>query len=114
MKNKHFILIVLCNVFMFFVSFASKALFVDQTVEFDYACMGFFFAIILIFEYKNALKPTKGINMTKKYYEKRCELNKYQNICKFFFLFAFVLGILNFLCGVGVILIDYIKSVWLA
>ena len=110
MKKKYLILIVLVNVLVFFGSYALKTLFADQSATFNFACIGNFLAVILIFEYKNALKPTKGINTTKKYYEKRGELDKYKNICKFFFLAAFIAGILSFLCGVGGIVADCVKD----
>ena len=111
MKKKYLILIVLVNVLVFFSSYLLKTLFADQSVAFNFTCMSNFFAVILIFEYKNALKPTKGINTTKKYYEKRGELDKYKNICKFFFLAAFIAGILSFLRGVFVIVVNYIKVI---
>lgn len=113
MKKKHLILIVLVNVLVIFVSYALNTLFIDQTERFISAAMGAFLAIILIFEYKNALKHTKGIKGVKKYYEKRGELDKYQNICKFLFAFAFLSGVWSFVRGIGVIFINFIKSVWL-
>ncbi len=115
MKNKHFIFIFIGIIILMIISFTLQTLFKDQTKEFDLSCGIFFLSIFCLFCYKNALKPTETfgpINMTKRYYEKKGELPKYQNLWKILFIITISVGILTLLGGFGEIIIHYLNALF--
>ena len=98
------------------LTFTLQILFNNQTKNFGTSCGALFLSIFCLFCYKDALKPTQvgighPINMTKKYYEKKGELHKYQSLCKVLFIATIVIAALTLMRGLGEIFMIYIKSV---
>ena len=98
------------------LTFTLQILFNNQTKNFGISSGALFLSIFCLFEYKNALTPSeKGlgapINRTKKYYERKGELHKYQSLCKVLFIATIVIAALTLMRGLGEIFMIYIKSV---
>ena len=111
MKTKHFILIFVGIIIVMILSFTLQCLFSEITGDFDLSCGSFFLSVFCLFCYKNALKPSEKFvrNSTKRHYEKKGELPKYQKICKILFIITIGFGTLIFIKGTGLVLIHYIK-----
>ena len=95
------------------MTFILNNLFSDQTKKFGTSCGIFFISTFPLVEYKNALKPTKNfgsINRTKKYYEKKGKLEKYQSLCKILFLVTISLAAITLFVGLGEIFVLYLKA----
>lgn len=115
MKKKHFVFILTGIIILMILTFALQTIFGEQTTKFGLSCGIFFLSIFCLFCYKNALKPTETFgprNMTKKYYEKKGDLPKYQNLCKILFVITISAGTLTLLGGFGEIIINYLQSLF--
>ena len=113
MITKHFILVFIGIIIAMILTFTLQCLFSEITRDFDLSCGMFFLSIFFLFSYKNALIPLErggfAVNMTKRYYQSRDELPKYQNLCKILFIITISLGALFFFEGMGTILFHYVK-----
>lgn len=114
--KKKFALVLIGIIVLMILTFILQSLFNDQTKNFGISCGMLFLSIFCLFGYKNALNPTKGgfghpVNMTKKHYEKKGELYKYQSLCKVLFIVTTSVALLTLINGIGEIFIVYIKSV---
>ena len=114
MNKKHFVLVLIGIIALIILSFTLQTLFNDQIQNLELACISFSLSIFCLFCYKDALKPTeKGIgrpvNMTKKHYERKGELHKYQNLCKILFIVTISYGALMLFFGFGDLLFTYLK-----
>ena len=99
--------LLLIGIIMFMIlTFTLQCIFKEHTKNFGISCGVALLSIFLLFAYKNALIPTrKGlgapINMTKKHYEQKGELNKYQSLCKILFITTLCVATLNLISGLG-------------
>ena len=112
MKKKHFILIFI-GIIAMILTFTLQCLFSEMTGDFGLSCGTFFLSIFFLFGYKNALIPMERggfvVNTTKRYYQSRDELPKYQNLCKILFIITISFGALSFIKGIGNVLFHYVK-----
>ena len=116
MTKKKFVFLLIGIILLIFLTFTLQALFLNQTKNFGISCGVLFLSTFCLFCYKDALNPTKEglghpINMTKKYYEKKGDLRKYQNLCKILFIIMISVGTLCLLLGLYEIFINYLFSV---
>ena len=116
MTKKKFTFLLIGIIVLIILTFTLQALFLNQTKNFGISCGALFLSTFCLFCYKDALNPTKGglgrpINMTKKYYEKKGDLRKYQNLCKILFIITIGVGTLCLLLGLCEIFINYLFSV---
>lgn len=111
MKNKHFLLIFSGIIVLIALTFNLQYLLGEITNMFGLSCAAFFISTFCLFDYKNALKPMSRVgftrNSTKRYYQSRGELPKYQNICKILFLITISFGTITLTTGIGELLIYY-------
>lgn len=113
MSKKNLILLVLIIV-LFILSFVLFNIFDKQFRILEISSAMFMLSVFCLFEYSNALKPKKtgigaSINFTKKHYQNRGELQKYQNITKRCLVVTFGLGIITLIFGLIEISIYYIN-----
>ena len=108
MKKKSFILVFIGIIAAMVLTFSLRCLFSETTGDFGLSCGMFFLSIFFLFGYKNALIPMErggfAVNRTKRYYQSRDELPKYQNLCKILFIITIGFGALSFIKGVGTVL----------
>ena len=113
MKTKNFILVFIVIIMAMILTFTLQCLFSEITRDFGLSCGMFFLSIFFLFGYKNALMPMErggfAINRTKRYYQSRNELPKYQKLCKILFSITISLGALFFFESMGTILFHYVK-----
>ena len=113
MKKKHYVLIFTGIVLLMVIAFTLQCLFSEITRDFGLSCGMFLLSIFFLFGYKNALMPMErggfAINMTKRYYQSRDELPKYQKLCKILFIVTISFGTLSFVKGMGNVLFHYVK-----
>ena len=113
MKTKHFIFILIVIIIAMILTFTLQYLFSEITSVFGLSCGMLFLSIFFLIGYKNALIPMERggftIDMTKRYYQSRDELPKYQKLCKILFIVAISFGTLSLLKGVRTILFHYVK-----
>ena len=99
---------------MLALSFSMQMIFEEKTDSFGFSGGLYFASIFCLVLYKNALKPRDDIsfekNTTKRYYEKRGELHKYESLCKFLFIFLIIIGSFTFILGFVEVFIKYILS----
>ena len=115
--KKRFAFLLIGIIILMSLTFVLQILFNNQTQNFGTSCGILFLSIFCLFGYKNALKPQKSgwggsINMTKKYYQKNGELDKYQNLCKILFIITLTISLLLLMTGLAQIFINYLKSVF--
>ena len=113
MKTKKFILVFIVIIMAMILTFTLQCLFSEITRDFGLSCGMFFLSIFFLFGYKNALIPMErggfAINRTKRYYQSRDELPKYQRLCKILFIVTISFGTLSFVKGMGNVLFHYVK-----
>ena len=113
MKTKHFILVFIVIIMAMILTFTLQCLFSEISGDFGLSCGMFFLSTFFLFGYKNALKPMErggfAVNMTKRYYQSREELPKYQKLCKILFIVTIGLGILFFIKSMGNVLFHYVN-----
>ncbi len=114
--KKYFALILTGIIILTVITFLLYNLFNDQT-EFRHSCIAFACSIFCLVCYKDALKPSERgpaqpINMTKKHYERRGELHKYERLCKILFAITIAYGFLNLMFGLGEVLVIYLMSIY--
>lgn len=113
MNKKNVILLILI-IILFVLSFVLFNILDKQFRVLEIASAMFLLSVFCLFEYNNALKLKKtgigaSINFTKKHYQKRGELQKYQNITKRCLVVTFGLGIITLIFGLIEISIYYIN-----
>ena len=113
--RKHFVLILIGIIILMIFTFTLQNFFLEQTDSFGKSCGLFFISIFCLFCYKTALNPTvKGIgrpiNLTKKYFENKGELHKYQNLCKVLFIITNIVALVTLFRGLCEILLIYITG----
>ena len=118
MKKKPFVLVLVGIITCVIISFILQPFFYEQTESFGISGGLFFVSTFCLFCYKNALKPTvKGIgqpiNLTKKHFERKGELDKYKTLCLVLLILTISVALLNFIKGLGEIFASYFKSVFL-
>ena len=101
MKKKYFVLLLIGIISVILLASILDIVFEENTTDFGLSAGMFFLSIFCLVEYKNALMPKKNteINMTKKHYEKKGELPKYQKLCLVFLLLTIALGLIFFARG---------------
>ena len=102
MKKKQFVVVLVVIIALIIMTFILQTLFNDRTSSFGASSGAFFMSTFCLVCYNNALKPTGDWgpnNPTKGYYEKKGELNKYQNLCKILFVITVTVGTLLLLRG---------------
>ena len=113
MKTKKFILVFIVIIMAMILTFTLQCLFSEIAGDFGLSCGMLFLSIFFLFGYKNALMPMErggfAINMTKRYYQSRDELPKYQKLCKILFIVTISFGTLSFVKGMGNVLFHYVK-----
>ena len=113
MKTKNFILVFIVIIMAMILTFTLQCLFSEIAGDFGLSCGMLFLSIFFLFGYKNALMPMErggfAINMTKRYYQSRDELPKYQKLCKILFIVTISFGTLSFVKGMGNVLFHYVK-----
>ena len=113
MKTKNFILVFIVIIMAMILTFTLQCLFGEIAGDFGLSCGMLFLSIFFLFGYKNALMPMErggfAINMTKRYYQSRDELPKYQKLCKILFIVTISFGTLSFVKGMGNVLFHYVK-----
>ena len=113
MKTKNFILVFIVIIMAMILTFTLQCLFSEIAGDFGLSCGMLFLSIFFLFSYKNALMPMErggfAINMTKRYYQSRDELPKYQKLCKILFIVTISFGTLSFVKGMGNVLFHYVK-----
>lgn len=116
MKKKHYALIFTGIVLLMVIAFTLQCFFSEQTTKLGFSCGAYFLSIFALFAYKNALKPSDPfvINHTKRHYERKGELPKYQNLCKILFIITISVGSLYLIGGIGEILFFYLKNLFVS
>ena len=113
MKTKHFIFTFIGIIIAMILTFTFQYLFSEITRDFGLSCGMLFLSIFFLFGYKNALMPMErsgfAINRTKRYYQSRDELPKYQKLCIILFIVTISFGTLSFVKGMGNVLFHYVK-----
>ena len=115
--KKKFALLLIGIIILIILTFALQCIFKEHTKNFGLSCGAAFLSIFLLFTYKNALTPTKEglgapINRTKKYYERKGELHKYQSLCKILFITTIGVSALTLIGGVSEIFLTFIMSIF--
>ena len=115
--KKKFTLLLIGIIVLMILTFTLQCIFKEQTKQFGFSCGASFLSIFCLFDYKNALTPSRtglgaSINMTKKYYEKKGELYKYQSLCKILFIITMSIAALTLIDGLRNIFLTYIMSVF--
>lgn len=103
MKKKQFAVVLVGIIALIIMTLILQTLFNDRTSSFGVSSGAFFLSTFCLVCYNNALKPTEDWgpnNPTKRYYEKKGELNKYQNLCKTLFIITIMVGTLSLLRGI--------------
>ena len=117
MKKKHYALIFTGIVLLMVIAFTLQCFFSEQTTKLGFSCGAYFLSIFCLVGFQNALKPTESfgpINTTKRHYEKKGELPKYQNLCKILFIITISVGSLSLIGGIGEILFLYLKNLFVS
>ena len=110
MKKKRFIpVLVFITVFSIF-TFVLNRILNEEMIAIS--CAALVLSIFLLFAYENALKSKKSgvgesINFTKKYYQSRGELEKYQQILKNALIFTLCVAAILFICGLVRAILNY-------
>lgn len=115
MNKKRFLFILIGITALLILTFILKTLFNEQTTNFGISCGMFFLSLFCLSCYKNALKPTNNfgpINRTKKHFEKKKELYKYEALCKTLFIITISIAVLTLIGGFWEIFILYMKSIF--
>ena len=114
MNKKQFAFIFTGIIVLIILSFILQTIFSDQTDSFGISGGAFFVSTFCLVEYKNALKPKDPftINMTKRYYEKIGDLQKYRTLCKNLLIATISIGTISLLLGLFKISINYFISVF--
>ncbi len=118
MKKKFALRLILIGIIILIIlTFTLHCVFKDQTENFGISCGLACISIVLLFAYKNALTPSRTgigvpIDMTKKYYERKGELYKYQGLCKILFIITISVAVLTLIREVSDIFLTYIMSVF--
>lgn len=113
MKKKHYVLTFSAIILIMVITFTLQCFFDEQTPKFGYAGGAYFLSIFCLVSFQNALKPTElfgPINRTKRHYEKKGELSKYQNLCRILFIITISMGALFLIGGIGEVLFLYLKK----
>lgn len=114
---KKFVLLLIGIIVLILLTFTLQCVFMEQTKNFGISCGGAFLSIFFLFEYKNALSPSKKgigapINMTKKFYERKGNLQKYQSLCKILFIIIMCTVALSLIGGINDVFLNYIMSIF--
>lgn len=104
--KKRFTFFLIGIIVLMIITYMLNINFNEQTKSFGTSCGMLFLSIFCMFCYKDALTPTKGglgrpINMTKKYYEKKGELYKYQSLCKILFIITISVAAIYLIRGLA-------------
>ena len=113
MKKKHYALVFAGIVLLMAIAYILQYLFGENTSNFGFSCGAYFLSLFCLACFQNALNPTESfgpINTTKRHYEKKGELPKYQNLCKILFIITISVGSLFLIGGIGEILFFYLKN----
>ena len=115
--EKKFAFLLIGIIVFIILTFTLQCVFKEQTKNFGISCGITFLSIFLLFEYKNALTPAKKgfgapINMTKKFYEEKGKLHKYQNLCKILFIITIGFATLTLIGGINDVFFNYILSIF--
>ena len=117
MKKKHYALIFTGIVLLMVIAFTLQCFFSEQTTKLGFSCGAYFLSIFCLACFQNALKPSESfgpINTTKRHYEKKGELPKYQNLCKILFIITISVGSMFLIGGIGEILFFYLKNLFVS
>lgn len=115
--KKKFALLLIGIIVLMILTFTLQCIFKEHTKNFGISCGVAFLSIFLLFAYKNALSPTKEglgvpINRTKKYYERKGELYKYQSLCKILFITTMGVAALTLIGGLSDVFLTFIMSIF--
>ena len=116
MKKKHYALVFAGIVLLMVIAYILQCLFGENTSNFGFSCGAYFLSLFCLACFQSALKPSDSfgpINQTKRYYEKKGELPKYQNLCKILFIIMISVGSLFLISGMGDVLFFHLRKAFL-